>query len=48
MRSDPETSILMDQIGLWCGPFTTLAAMPVVRGTRIFHSTISAAMLIIY
>jgi salicylate hydroxylase len=38
VKSDPETSIFMDQIGLWCGPSTTLAIMPVRRGTRIFYS----------
>ena len=37
VRSDPETSIFMDQIGLWIGPSTTLAIVPVRRGTSTFH-----------
>lgn len=37
VRSNPETSIFMDQIGLWIGPSTTLAIVPVRRGTSTFH-----------
>jgi salicylate hydroxylase len=38
VRSDRETSVFMDQIGIWLGPFTTLAVVPVRRGTRIFYN----------
>ena len=37
VRSNPETSIFMDQIGLWIGPSTTLAIVPVRQGMSTFH-----------
>ena len=45
LRLDPETSMFMDQIALWCGPSTTLAVMPVRQGTRDPHSFISVNVL---
>lgn len=41
VRSDAETSILMDHVSLWCGPFTSIAAMPVRRGKISFYFTVS-------
>ena len=45
IRQDPQTSIFMDQIGLWCGPSATLAVMPVRRGMRKLHGSIPVSML---
>ncbi len=38
VRSDPETSVFMDQIGLWVGPSTTLAIVPFRRGARTLQN----------
>ena len=41
VRSDAETSVLMDHVSLWCGPLASIAAMPVRRGTAPFYLTAS-------
>ena len=38
VMSNAETASLMDHVSLWCGPSTSLAAMPVRRGKIHFDS----------
>lgn len=38
MKSDPETAGFMDRTSIWFGPSTTIAVVPIRRGTRVFHT----------